>query len=467
MVLQNIVIPKEINEVQELYVRGTYCVDKNNICINALNTITTDTYMNYFDIGLWKKYTDVKAVQLGVFIKGKGKIVVHHSLDKQDKILKIVPYDSNVVYQLEIYLDEILDLGRGYLWIECIAKECTSIEKIEYCTNPYSHKEVLLTLIICTYHRREELEKNLKILQSCELLQNNLLQVKVVDNGEELENIYGQGIEVYQNPNTGGSGGFKRGMEETVKDCINYATTNVILMDDDVIFELEIFQRIYSFLCFQKKLYETEVIAGRMFRLDNKSIQYTAVEHWNGGDIIHVWGNLDMRDKDNLYLMNDNTNGEYSGWWLATFPIEFIRNNKPLPFFLHCDDVEFGLRHGGNPIIMNGVHVWHETFEYRQSPMIVYYDTRNSLIVNEMYGKEELCITMCEYYIKQAELFCKLGQWSLASSLLTAIRDYQDNRKVHSYKVHSKDIFYKERRNILQIASLLIRIRLNNKFNKV
>ena len=60
-----------------------------------------------------------------------------------------------------------------------------------------------------------------------------------------------------------------------------------------------------------------------------------------------------------------------------------------LPFFIHCDDVEYGLRCGRPPIIIKGVQVWHETFEHRQTPIMLYYDTRNPLFVNEVYGLDE------------------------------------------------------------------------------
>ena len=56
-----------------------------------------------------------------------------------------------------------------------------------------------------------------------------------------------------------------------------------------------------------------------------------------------------------------------------------------IPFFIHCDDVEYGLRYGQQPVILNGIQVWHETYEHRQSPVMHYYDTRNPLIVNALY----------------------------------------------------------------------------------
>jgi len=57
-----------------------------------------------------------------------------------------------------------------------------------------------------------------------------------------------------------------------------------------------------------------------------------------------------------------------------------------LPFFIHCDDVEYGLRCGRKPIIIEGVQVWHETYDKRMTPLMQYYDTRNPLFVNQIYG---------------------------------------------------------------------------------
>ncbi|MFR8428759.1 MAG: hypothetical protein ACLVCH_15915 [Roseburia inulinivorans] len=37
------------------------------------------------------------------------------------------------------------------------------------------------------------------------------------------------------------------------------------------------------------------------------------------------------------------------------------------------------------PIIIEGVHVWHETFDRRQTPIMLYYDTRNPLFVNAIH----------------------------------------------------------------------------------
>jgi len=159
----------------------------------------------------------------------------------------------------------------------------------------------------------------------------------------------------------------------------------LLLSDDDVEISEESLYRLYALLSLMKPEYHRETIAGRMFRMDHKEIQYTALEIWNRGDIRHIGWNQNMTVKENLWTMNQNQRGEYSGWWFACFPLISVKGQLPLPFFLHCDDVEYGLRQGGEPIILNGIQVWHETYENRQNPILAYYDMRNSQIVNAMY----------------------------------------------------------------------------------
>ena len=104
--------------------------------------------------------------------------------------------------------------------------------------------------------------------------------------------------------------------------------------------------------------------------------------------------------------------------------MSFAKENNPLPLFLHCDDVEYGLRHGGTPIILNGIQVWHETYEYRQTPVMAYYDMRNTLFVNKLYGqensKEEI---LTEWKSMLSKVHVK-KDYQTELMLICALRDY-------------------------------------------
>ena len=80
---------------------------------------------------------------------------------------------------------------------------------------------------------------------------------------------------------------------------------------------------------------------------------------------------------------------EYTGWWYSCIPVEFIKEKKyPLPFFIHRDDIEYGLRANGQFIFMNGISIWHEAFENKLPGFLEYYDIRNLAITNAIHNPE-------------------------------------------------------------------------------
>lgn len=252
--------------------------------------------------------------------------------------------------------------------------------------------QVKLALNICTYKREQILRKNLDVLKESEFfnLSNshfyNKLEIFVIDNASELSLEGDSNLHLFHNPNTGGSGGFQRGIEEIRK---HNDFTHVIFMDDDVSFEMSAFYILFDFLENENAEYLNRPIAGRMLDKDNPNIQWTAAENWNSGEIQHVEFLRDITDLTNPYIPGKaiyDADADYGGFWFCCYPFSFVKENDLIPFFLHCDDVEYGLRCGETPIIIEGVHVWHETWEKKISPVIQYYDCRNSRFLNRMQG---------------------------------------------------------------------------------
>ncbi len=396
MILQNCIGPDEVCRVPEIYYRssGELSYEYGNVLLCAGQELSSNTYMNMFDVGAWNKYTTVNKISFYCQIKGKGRIALLHQENNIKKKIKEVSYgserhrDQPESEMLTVQIDLPAEIRSGMIYFSLNAESETQLCHAEFRTKDSRDRRISLSLVICTYKRKAYLERNIEKIKRSpmirKLAEENCFVARVVDNARELSDSYGRSIKVYPNENTGGSGGFTRGMEESVKEKEEYQTTHVILMDDDVELQTESLGRLYALLSYIRPEYSLEAIAGRMFRLDRRESQYTAAEIWNGGDLRHIGWNQDMSLEENLPSMNENEGAEYGGWWFACYPMEFVEKNRPLPFFLHCDDVEYGLRHGGTPIILNGIQVWHETYEYRQSPVMAYYDTRNALIVNEL-----------------------------------------------------------------------------------
>lgn len=453
-VVQSVVFPNKICAEKELYFRteGEVHFENERIYLLSNGKVTTDTYMNLFDAATWEKYTGIKEWEIRFLIKGYGKVYIK-SEEHQIKELEIHSLEMLEEQMTFIYGEDVKASGQIYLEIKAIEEMELSDIQILAVNIDKETESINIAVNICTYHRQESLKNIFNEISHSYFFEEGSqlygkLHVYIVDNASEIVRPKEELISVFHNPNTGGSGGFKRGLEEIRKECSKTKVTHVVFMDDDVELINETLYRLYAMLTLIKETYKNEVIAGRMFRLDNRKVQYTAAEIWNRGNIIHLGFNMDMTQRDILKAINDNTNVEYGGWWFCCFPMEFAKENDPLPFFLHCDDVEYGLRHGGTPIILNGIQVWHETYEYRQSPVMAYYDCRNSLIVNEMYCNNEINQRQIwDKFIASIDEARSKKDYLLEYYKICAFRDYQkgmrwfmkkDNAAIHKSLIKKK-----------------------------
>ncbi len=438
MILQNCVNALNIDVDSSFLYRGCYALLGEKICVNSGMRISSDTYMNGFDIGFWRKYTEINDIEF--FIQWSGKSYIRILVENRWGIIKDITHGLSVYTDKEknyigkCFIPDEYKNGIVYFVLDAIDDviiHCAGYSSSESAKS----KDVNVAVVMCTYHRREALVANLKVLSAANCKLNRHFPVYVVDNASELsmedlmkdlKEELKDDFKLFHNPNTGGSGGFQRGMREAIL-AEGRTVTHVLLMDDDVSICEETFYRLYALLSNIREKYCDEVVAGRMFRNDNKNIQYTAAEVWNGGDLKHVGYNIDTTDRECLWHMNDNRGAQYSGWWFAVFPADYVRKNEPLPFFIHCDDVEYGLRHGGNPIILNGIQVWHDTYDKKQNNYIIYYDIRNRLIVNRLYGLYADSIQGREsvnHFLNLAQKHNEEGDYDKAGIIITALWDY-------------------------------------------
>ena len=201
--------------------------------------------------------------------------------------------------------------------------------------------------------------------------------------------------------------------------------THVLMMDDDVVLQPESLYRTYRILSLLKEQYLEAFIGGAMLRTDDQWFQTEAGGTWNSGRLISHKQGLDLRSVD-ACLYNEVEEGcEFNAWWYCVVPIKFIRkDNLPLPIFIRGDDVEFGMRNMKYLILMNGICVWHEPFEYKYSSSMYYYILRNRLIDNSVdnrpYSFKEFKKNFKEEFFR--ELFTL--RYKNAQLLIDGVRDY-------------------------------------------
>lgn len=363
---------------QNLYIKGDLLdTRKDSVCLKKDQILDFATYFNLFSARKWQIYTSINTVRIQLHIRGNYKITVYEISQQQKRELySEIGHDD---YQKDIPLTSC---QANFITFTITALE----DDLQIFTGTYYGQfedahDTDIGIIICTFKREEYVKRNLKTLQAL-MKDNPHFHVMIIDNGQTLPEIRDEQLQVIHNRNYGGSGGFTRGLIEQV----NQNTNNyVLMMDDDILIETSSLERVYALCRHIKSQYAQQMIAGSMMSMDEPTIQYENTAYW-GKIRLHALGkNFDLTQTEYL-LKNDNIPdiiNKYAAWWFCCIPMTVVKKNGyPLPAFIKSDDMEYGIRNRQDIIIMNGIGVWHETFNKKENAVVNYFNDRNMMILN-------------------------------------------------------------------------------------
>lgn len=400
MILQNILWPEvNICMEEEMYFRANTKTQRagNKILFRKGGCLSADTYFNGVSIDKWKKYTDIRGLQVTLSLKGTFKISliykqkIHHNIYENTVVETIFQEDTPTditlsfpdgngmaCFQIEAFKDDGEFYGGFY---------STNIEKEHL-------QDIKIGIGICTFRREKFVENNLQILNQYILKNedselNGNLEVFISDNGQtlDIDKLSTEHIHIVKNKNTGGAGGFTRDLIEMLEANKNgLGITHVLLMDDDITIDPEAILKTYRILRTLKDKYRDAFIGGAMLRNDAKNIQVESGASWNAGKLISLKSGLNMTLCDACLYNEIEEYREFNAWWYCCFPMNIVQeDNLPLPIFIRGDDLEYGLRNMRHLILMNGICVWHEPFENKYSSFLSYYILRNQFIDNALH----------------------------------------------------------------------------------
>lgn len=408
MIVQKLLFPrKEICEEWEMYYRDVTdsAYHDGAIYLKAGEKISLETYFNSFSIGKWMKYTELKDLNLELFMTGQAEIAVKHAIghayheaDPRDNTKDC--YWANAAEHEDAQAD-VAKKADGYqvtfekmyedgiVYVEITAETDVCIRGGAYTTNSEPNTEVMIAIGICTFKREPFVTKNVNRMID-EILKNEQsplyqhMEVYISDNGQTLplDTFDCDPVHLYGNRNVGGAGGFTRDIIESVYLRENSPFTHVILMDDDIALDCNVLERTYALLQFLKSEYQKCMIGGELFELAKRYRQFEAGALFTHTIIQSYNQRWDMRKADNVAANEVENNVNFGGWWYNCIPVSFIKEKQlPLPVFIHRDDVEYGARNYENgTILMNGICVWHEQGPNKAPTAMNYYDVRNDLI---------------------------------------------------------------------------------------
>lgn len=358
------------------------------------------TYFNAVSYGKWKKYTKVSKISLCIRAKGDFDIQLFGHYCEGESIGKeFYPLQS---FRLKNYKDIEIeipsDARASVVGFQIHAIKNCAVQSGYWYTNidESDIRDVRIAIVSTTFKKERYIQKNVDTMEK-ELFYGSEecrdhFRFLIVDNGRTLnpEEFNSEYVTVYPNVNTGGAGGFTRGMIEATHSAWN--PTHILLLDDDVTMLPESFVRTYGLLSLVKEEYEDYFIGGAMLRHQQMNEQYEDVGHvFDKGYFgpvkqtmyLHVWDQVLLNEEERP--MPRNT---YASWWYCCFPVSQLgENDLPLPVFIRCDDVDFSIRHKAKVITMNGIFVWHDEFKQKFSAAMEFYMVvRNSLITQAIDG---------------------------------------------------------------------------------
>jgi len=442
--IQSIVFPVDDKHSQcrKLFYRGDKGIldgEKNELKLGYAQKIDLVTYINACSYRKWKTFTNCKKASINLSVSGPVRVAyVGYNNDSsfvQKKVFSEVNYCNPGQQEIEY---EFPDNNEQMIGVEITALERCIIHGGSFCLkiDESEMQEVNLSLATTTFKKEDFIKKNVDLIKQHIINSNDEISkhfsLHVVDNGRTLSvnDINGKNVFLHPNCNSGGSGGFARGMYESIHQ--KKKATHVLLMDDDVVVLPESIKRTYCLLRLLKEEYRNSFISGAMLYFEDPIRQHEDV-----GTIISDADSCrfkPLKDVFNHENILDNLKNEcilpkrgnmYSAWWYCCIPMHVIeKNGLPLPLFIRGDDCEYSLRCGANMITMNGICVWHMGFSTKYNAAFdLYQKYRNWLIMQSTSGVlQEINLMKCIQNAFRLELL--RFNYDAAELIIRAVEDY-------------------------------------------
>ena len=442
--LQSILFPdkEEYTDYADLFYKGGLGIqDKAEQCFvfSKYSTCDFGAYLNAFSMKKWKKHTKIGQTSLKLVIKGDFELVLsgYHRIEesaKRDVLLK-KEYHCDEKTEISVNIPnnkETLVAFELRMYSDCYVYDGGYYAEV----NEEEFNEVRLSIATTTFKKEDFIRKNVKMIKDEILSKDDIIgrnvYLHIVDNDEgrvlSAEEFEGEHVYYHRNKNVGGSGGFTRGMIESLQQ--KPKATHVLLMDDDVVVLSESIKRTYLMLLLVKPKYKEYIISGAMLCYEEMDVFHEDVGFLGAdggqnsskghGKIVDM---ADMLQKEEAKTKKADS---YAGWWYCCIPATMIeKNGFSLPLFIRVDDTEFSFRNQAKFITMNGICVWHMGFTLKFNYFMEYYQVFRNFLIEEACNpsrgrRERIWSRFNGLFLSEILRF----NYNAAEMIVDAIRDY-------------------------------------------
>lgn len=363
------------------------------------------TIMNAFPASYWRHWTPIEGVRLRLVLRGSVSVLVYRSnAQGRAQRVDLAQVDNALDEEVVCDLDLKTFVDGGWYWFDLTGGQggATLVEGA-WLVSGQRRDQARLSVGITTFNRPDYCAETLIALGSSPTLMERIDRIYVVDQGNKyvtddsqfpkVQELLGDHLRMIRQGNLGGSGGFARGMYESVTAG---ESGYHLVLDDDVQIEPEGIERTLTFAQFCRK---PSIVGGMMFDLFDRSVLHSWGEqinryHWKYGtpDGFEEDVDLGTHRLRSTPWMHRRLDVDYNAWWMCMIPTETIREiGLALPVFIKWDDAEYGLRaqRAGVPTItLPGAAIWHMSWADKDDTIDwqAYFHERNRLVTCLIYS---------------------------------------------------------------------------------
>ncbi|GAB3286034.1 glycosyltransferase [Parasphingorhabdus pacifica] len=450
-VLQRVVFPRGEDplDVRALYIdepetlsSTATVVSRRSVKVPSHSKISFASYFNAFPASYWKRWTKVDEVVLRLKVKGAGRLDVYRSKPNGDSVhLEGTPVSSPKSWKwLEFRVSLTPFEDGGWIWFDAFTNDAAlEVDEAAWTTDVELPRERVV--VGTTTIRPIDCVVALQTLGEDPEVMDVVDKVVVADQGPQkirdtegfdlAAERLGDKLQVIEQANLGGSGGFTRVMYEGVH---NSDAEQVLLLDDDIALEPDGVLRLNAFA---RAASQPAIVGGQMLNLQARSRLHTM------GEVVDVGGAMwraapgAVTDYDfakyplrQSKKLHQRIHATYNGWWMCLFPREVIeKTGLPLPLFIKWDDAEYSLRAGGNgfpTVTLPGAAVWHMPWTDKNdaTDWTAYFHVRNRLILAALHSPEEVRNVIVKQGLKLTLRHLLSMEYSTVAVQQKAIEDF-------------------------------------------
>lgn len=419
-------------------------VGRRTVVVPVGRRVSFATYFNAFPAGYWRRWTQVEAVVLRLRIRGHASVIVYRSSAKGHvHRVASIKIDSESAEERALALPLRPFVDGGWYWFDVVAGERTAVlERAEWCADAGHVRQGTASIGITTFNRPSFCVEQLVALGEAPEVLEAVDEIFVVDQGtDRIEDhpgfpaanaALGGRLRVIDQGNLGGSGGFARSMDETVRAG---RSDYVLLLDDDVVTETE---GILRAIAFADHARTPTIVGGHMFNLFVRSQLHAFGEtieryRWWWGPAAHTWAEHDFAAGGNTlretHWLHRRVDADYNGWWMCLIPVETIgKIGLSMPMFIKWDDAEYGVRAqaAGFPTVsLPGVAAWHVPWQDKDDGIDwqAYFHWRNRLVTALLHSPYERGGNLLKESFIISVKHALAMQYSTAELLVMALED--------------------------------------------